>query len=63
MIEGAGELTKVAALSIAAGVDVGRQGTFMVCGVVGGAAGDIEHRRTLGSDGTIGACGDTFTAF
>jgi len=37
-IEGAGELAEVAALGVTAGIDVGRQGTAAVGGVVGGTA-------------------------
>jgi len=43
LIEGASELAEVAALGVTAGVDVGRQGTRVVGGVVGGAAGDVEQ--------------------
>ena len=41
-VEGAGELTEVAALRVAAGVEALGHGTGMMGGVVGGAAGDID---------------------
>ena len=54
LVERAGELAEVAALGVAAGVDIGRQLSLVVGGVVGGAAGDIEHGGPVGGDGVVG---------
>ena len=43
LVEGACKLAEVAALGVAVGIDVGRQGTRVVGGVVGCAAGDVEQ--------------------
>ena len=63
MVEGAGELAEVAAEDVAPGVEVGRQGTRIVGGVVGRATAYIHHRWPFGCQCVVGAGIDTFPAF
>ena len=63
LIEGAGELAEVAAEGVAPGIEVGRQGTRIVGGIIGRAAAHIHHRRPLGCQRVVGAGLDTLPAF
>lgn len=62
-VEGAGELAEVTAEGVAPGVEVGRQGTRIVGGIIGRAAAHIHHRRPLGCQRVVGAGFDTLAAF
>lgn len=62
LVERACQLAEVAAEGVAVSVEAFGHGTGMMGIVVGGAAGDVKHGRTIVSEGLVGACFDAAVA-